>query len=86
MVAREENFTRAAQILFVTQLALSKQLKLLEEELGKKLFVRKRNKIIFGLEKIPDFFADGRNFFGKNKNLLQIKKLPQKICESKIFL
>ena len=39
-VAREENFTRAAEILHVTQPALSKQLKLLEEELGKKLFLR----------------------------------------------
>ena len=39
-VAREENFTRAAEILHVSQPALSKQLKLLEEELGKKLFTR----------------------------------------------
>ncbi len=38
--AREENMTRAAQILHVTQPALSKQLKALEEELGKKLFIR----------------------------------------------
>ena len=39
-VAREENMTRAAQLLHVTQPALSKQLKALEEELGKKLFTR----------------------------------------------
>ncbi|MCM1127288.1 MAG: LysR family transcriptional regulator [Lachnospiraceae bacterium] len=39
-VAREENMTRAAQILHVTQPTLSKQLKSLEEELGKKLFLR----------------------------------------------
>lgn len=44
-VAREENLTRAAQILFITQPALSKQLKFLEEELGKKLFVRKNSGI-----------------------------------------
>ncbi len=37
-VAREENFTRAAEILHITQPALSKQLKLLEEELGRKFF------------------------------------------------
>ena len=36
-VAREENMTRAAQLLHVTQPTLSKQLKTLEEELGKKL-------------------------------------------------
>ena len=39
-VAREENMTRAAQILHVTQPTLSKQLKSLEDELGKKLFTR----------------------------------------------
>ncbi len=39
-VAREENMSRAAEILHVTQPSLSKQLKSLEEELGKKLFTR----------------------------------------------
>ena len=39
-VAREENMTRAADLLHVTQPTLSKQLKSLEDELGKKLFVR----------------------------------------------
>lgn len=39
-VAREENMTRAAQALHVTQPTLSKQLKSLEDELGKKLFIR----------------------------------------------
>ena len=39
-VAREENMTRAAEILHVTQPTLSKQLKSLEQELGKKLFTR----------------------------------------------
>jgi len=39
-VAREENMTRAAELLNVTQPTLSKQLKSLEDELGKKLFTR----------------------------------------------
>lgn len=39
-VAREENMTRAAETLHVTQPTLSKQLKALEDELGKKLFLR----------------------------------------------
>ncbi len=39
-VAREENMTRAAELLHVTQPTLSKALKSLEEELGKKLFTR----------------------------------------------
>ena len=38
--AREENMTRAAELLHVTQPTLSKALKALEEELGKKLFTR----------------------------------------------
>ena len=40
-VAREENMTRAAELLHVTQPTLSKTLKSLEEEFGKKLFTRR---------------------------------------------
>ena len=40
-VAREENMSHAAEILHVTQPTLSKALKALEDELGKKLFTRK---------------------------------------------
>ena len=39
-IAREENMTRAAEILHVTQPTLSKQMQALENELGKKLFLR----------------------------------------------
>ncbi len=39
-VAREENMTRAAEMLHVSQPTLSKTLKVLEDELGKKLFTR----------------------------------------------
>ncbi len=39
-VAREENITHAAEILHVTQPTLSKAMKGLEDELGKKLFTR----------------------------------------------
>lgn len=38
--AREQNMTRAAEYLHVTQPTLSKQIQALEEELGKKLFTR----------------------------------------------
>ncbi|WP_130861329.1 LysR family transcriptional regulator [Bacilliculturomica massiliensis] len=46
MVAREENITKAAQLLHVTQPTLSRQLMQLEEELGVKLFQRSSHCII----------------------------------------
>lgn len=45
MIAREENITRAANILHVSQPTLSRQIAALEEELGTKLFVRQSHKI-----------------------------------------
>lgn len=44
-VAREENITRAAEVLHITQPSLSKQLMELEQELGKQLFIRGKRKI-----------------------------------------
>lgn len=44
-VAREENITRAAESLYVTQPTLSRQLLELEESLGKTLFLRGKRKI-----------------------------------------
>lgn len=46
MIAREENITRAAQLLHVTQPTLSRQIKELEEELGTKLFERSNHRIV----------------------------------------
>ncbi len=46
MVAREENITKAAQLLHVTQPTLSRQIAQLEEELGVKLFQRSNHNII----------------------------------------
>lgn len=45
-IAREENFTKAAQQLHVTQPTLSRQIAQLEEELGATLFVRSNHNII----------------------------------------
>lgn len=44
-VAREENISRAARALHIAQPSLSRQLKELEEELGKTLFLRGRRRI-----------------------------------------
>jgi LysR family transcriptional regulator, glycine cleavage system transcriptional activator len=44
--ARHESFTRAAEELFVTQGAVSHQVKALEEELGLKLFNRERQRLV----------------------------------------
>src|SRR6201988_1920534 len=44
--ARHESFTRASEELFVTQGAVSHQVKALEEELGVKLFNRERQRLV----------------------------------------
>lgn len=46
MVAREENITRAAGLLHVTQPTLSRQLMQLEDELGTKLFERTNHSVV----------------------------------------
>lgn len=45
-VAREENITRAAKFLHITQPTLSRQLMQLEEELDAQLFIRGKNRIV----------------------------------------
>ena len=44
-VAYEGNITRAAQSLYIAQPSLTRQIQMLEEELGCKLFVRKRHSV-----------------------------------------
>lgn len=44
-IAREESISRAAEVLHITQPTLSRQIKELEEELQKQLFIRGNRKI-----------------------------------------
>ena len=46
VISEEKNLTRAADRLLVTQPALSRQLKKLEEELGTRLFYREKNEML----------------------------------------
>ncbi|MCH5207155.1 MAG: LysR family transcriptional regulator, partial [Oscillospiraceae bacterium] len=45
VVAREQSFSKAAEALFLSQPTLSRQLRDLEDELGKQLFIRGSRKI-----------------------------------------
>lgn len=51
-IAREQNITKAAQTLYVTQSTLSKQMMDLEKQLGKQLFIRGKRKLILTEEGI----------------------------------
>ena len=46
VIAREENITKAARLLHITQPTLSRQIMQLEEELGVKLFYRSNHHIV----------------------------------------
>ncbi len=45
-IAEEENITKAADVLHITQPTLSRQLKHLEDELGTELFRRERQRLV----------------------------------------
>ncbi|CAM4103281.1 transcriptional regulator GcvA [Vibrio neonatus] len=60
--ARHLSFTRAAEELFVTQAAVSHQVKALEEFLGLKLF-RRRNRSLLLTEEGQSYFLDIKDIF-----------------------
>mgnify|MGYP000273188610 CR=1 FL=1 len=62
-VAEELNFTRAAERLFVSQTAVTQQIKALEEQLGVKLFERTKKKVVLT--------PAGMIFQGESRELLQ---------------
>jgi len=60
--ARNLSFTKAADELFVTQAAVSHQIKTLEEHLGLKLFLRKNRSLLL-TEEGQGYFLDIRDIF-----------------------
>ncbi|OOE99641.1 transcriptional regulator GcvA [Salinivibrio sp. IB643] len=62
--ARHLSFTRAAEELFVTQAAVSHQIKALEEFLGLKLF-RRRNRSLLLTEEGQSYFLDIKDIFSE---------------------
>lgn len=62
--ARHESFTRASEELFVTQGAISHQVKALESELGLKLFLREHQRLVL-TEAGRDYLAVVRDAFDR---------------------
>lgn len=60
--ARQLSFTKAAEELFVTQAAISHQIKSLEEHLGIKLFMRK-NRALLLTEEGQSYYLDIKDIF-----------------------
>lgn len=91
MVAREENMTKAAELLHITQPTLSRQIMQLEEELECKLF-RRSNHSIYLTEEGMRFKKHAqdivsleertkRRIFGILR-LCMVPELPKKFLES----
>ena len=66
-VAKSGSYTRAADALHITQPSLSKQMKLLEDELGQKLFRRGQYKMI--LTEV------GESFLNRAKEIVDLSEL-----------
>lgn len=74
-VAREQNISNAAEILHLTQPTLSRQLKDLEDELGKQLFIRGKRKITLT--------EDGMLFRKRAEEIINlVKKTENEIANS----
>lgn len=63
-LAREQNITSAAEVLHITQPTLSRQLKELEDEIGKTLFIRGKRKIALT--------EDGRLFRKRAEEIVEL--------------
>lgn len=78
-VAQEQNITKAAEILHITQPTLSRQLTQLEDELGIKLFDRSGHKL-----QLTD---SGRFLFQRGQEITQlINKTEEELAEQELNL
>ena len=77
-VAREENITKAAALLHITQPTLSRQLMQLEEELGVKLFHRSKHSIILT--------EDGMLLKRRAKEMVPSFRTKMRSCQTRLLL
>lgn len=71
-VAEELNFTRAAERLYVSQTAVTQQIKALEEQLGVRLFERTKKKVVLT--------PAGQIFLGEGRDLLHhVEAITEKV-------
>lgn len=71
------SFTLTGKEFFVSQVAVSQQIKLIEKELGTSLFFRKRNKIV-PTQDGEFFYQEAKDILSKYDNATSIIKLHQK--------
>lgn len=75
VVAELLNFTKAAEVLFISQPTLSRQIAMLEQELGAELFVRTKQKVSLtpmGKILLDDSMVLIQNFMQTKKHIQQI--------------
>lgn len=85
-VAREENITAAAESLHITQPTLSKQLMELEDELGKKLFIRGKRKITLTEDGILLRKRAGEIVDLLEKTQAELKNLDNEVISGDIYI
>lgn len=81
--ARHLSFTKAADELFVTQAAISHQIKALEDFLGLKLF-RRRNRSLLLTEEGQDYYLDIKDIFSSLSDAT--KKLQSKSAKGTLIV
>lgn len=85
LVAQEKNFTKAAKILFMTQPAISFQIKSLEEHLGAPLFVR-LDKTVELTEVGEILYPEAKKILASHERVIEAVAELQGIKKGKLLL